>query len=580
MDKALDHAECENAIILSDMTRCQPAEAVDKERKRYHWHAIAYEAEGLSGTMIGASSRMEAPTVTLPLGVTGWHAVYVGIWNPHYAYDGDMLVKVKLTDDPCFQPIWEPEPVLTWPGTVELKEAFFKYADLTGEDLLIAQQSKGNTHKAFVAYVKLVPLSGQEVEAIEKDRARTDTRNLTALNDGNGLFYDAPTTPAELLEEVEQYRYSDVGVLLFAASSGDVVNYPSKITQPWLAGTGDAVTNERFLLLRDSVKALLDKKIVPIEVFADHLHPMGIDVHAMFRMGIIGDIPPSDLWHAENGLVGRRPDLRMIDRDGTPIEKASYALPEVREFMLSLMREVAEWYDIDGINLGWSRGPQFVGYEDVVVKDFMEEYGQDPRDLDEHDYRLERHRAGYLTEFTRQARQMVDEVGRKKGKKIELSAMGYTANVAQNLFYGYDILTWITEDLLDTILLSCPVEAVVLEAIRTHKCKLTTHLMPCSPEATAAPPETARMAQLGYETGVDGFWYWDMNGKQTKPEHWEILRQVGDREQMDAFVKKLPKMKTIPVKTVAGFDVCHTTNRGAARKGYFPPEMLSNYSGG
>ena len=580
MDRVLDYTEIERAVIISDMGRCQPAEALSEDRARHHWHLLPYEAEGLSGTIIGASSRMEAPDVTLPLELSGWHAVYVGIWNPHYAYDGDFMVRVKLTSDPCFQAIADPEPVLEWPGTVELAEAFFKYADLTGEDLVIAQQSKGVAHKAYVAYVKLVPLSAGEVKEIQRERARTDTRILVGLNDGNGLFYRGLTTRQEVLEEIDQYRHSDVGTVLFAAASGDVVNYPSKLTRTWLAETGDNVTNERFKLFRDSLDTLLAHDIIPIQIFAEHLHKMGIDIHAMFRMGIIGDTPPSDLWHDESGLVRRRPDLRMIDRDGTPIEKASYAFPEVREFMLSLMREVIEDYDVDGVNIGWSRGPRFVGYEDIVIKDFVEEYGQDPRDFDENDYRVHCHQAGYLTEFTRQARRLVDEVGQKKGKKIELSAMGYTANVAQNLFYGYDLLAWITEDLLDSILLSCPVESVVLEALRTHKCRLLTHLMPCSPEARADAPETARMAQLGYETGVDGFWYWDINGKQGKPEHWEVLRQVGHKEQMDAFVKKLPKMKRIPMKTVAGFDVCHTTNRGADLKGYFPPEMMSNYSGG
>ena len=41
--------------------------------------------------------------------MTGWHAVYVGFWNPHFVYDGGTTVKVKLNDDPCFIRIQEPE---------------------------------------------------------------------------------------------------------------------------------------------------------------------------------------------------------------------------------------------------------------------------------------------------------------------------------------------------------------------------------------------------------------------------------------------------------------------------------------
>lgn len=84
-----------------------------------------------------------------------------------------------------------------------------------------------------------MPLSREEVQKIEKDRARKDTRLLYALNDDNGLFLNGPTTREDLLEQVEQYRYSDVGALVFAPACGDLVNYPSKIGRPWFADDSD-----------------------------------------------------------------------------------------------------------------------------------------------------------------------------------------------------------------------------------------------------------------------------------------------------------------------------------------------------
>jgi hypothetical protein len=38
----------------------------------------------------------------------------------------------------------------------------------------------------------------------------------------------------------------------------------------------------------------------------------------------------------------------MLAQDGTPMEKASYAFPEVRDYMLSLIREGAETFNVDG----------------------------------------------------------------------------------------------------------------------------------------------------------------------------------------------------------------------------------------
>jgi len=55
--------------------------------------------------------------------------------------------------DPCYQPLSDfnydgaaAAPTL-WDGA-ELQECFFRHADLTGKDLVIAQQSKGEPKKA------------------------------------------------------------------------------------------------------------------------------------------------------------------------------------------------------------------------------------------------------------------------------------------------------------------------------------------------------------------------------------------------------------------------------------------------
>ena len=566
---------------ISDLSNCTPTSVLTKRVKHGHWHLIPYEAEGLSGVMIGAAPMTCAPDVTLPLEASGWHAIHLGFWNPHHDYQGHSRVKLKLTGDPCFQPIMDPAPPLEWPGKCELKEAFFKNADLTGKQLIIAQQSKGcRPHKAYVAYIKLTPLTNGQVAAIQADRANRSTRILYALNDGNGIFYDGPTTAQDLLEEVEQYRHSDVGALLFAVSSGDIVNYPSKIAMPWMADVGDAVGTADRCVLRDSVRTLLDSNVVPVRVMADHCHEMGIGFHAMFRMGIIGDIPPGELWNPHSGFVRRHPELRMLDKDGTPIEKASYAYPEVREFMVSMISELCEAYDVDGVNLGLIRGPHFVGYEDIVVEDFRKQYGIDPRELDENDDRAQQHRASYLNELLRCVRKRLDEIGGKQGGKIELSAMAYTGNYPINLFFGLDVKTWLQERLLDTLFMSLPVEDEVARAVRDANCRLITHLMPNTRDARADEAETLEMALRGFESGVDGFWYWDMNSRQNKPNYWQVLSRTGHRDEVAQMSQSPPRMKTTLLHTVGGYTVNHSTNRGSDERGYWPPEMQPIFSGG
>lgn len=578
MDEQDDCAAERPTVYLTDMSRCRPAAALADACRKHKWQLIPYEGESLRGVMLGANAAVEAPPVTLAPGVSGWHALYLGFWNPHHDYDGALRVKLKLTGAPCFRTISDPAPDIEWNRSA-LKEAFVEYADLGGRDLLIAQHNKGQAHKAYVAYIKLVPLSRADVETIQRDRAARDTRILYAFNDGNGLFYKGPTTREELLEEVEPYRHSDVGALVFSPACGDLVNYPSKIGTTWCDALGDSsVISSENRILHDSCKTLLERGTIPMQVLAEHAHQMGLDFHAQFRMCIQGDAPPHQVRGAGR-LCWRRPDLRMLDRDGTPVEKASYAFPEVRRYMLSLIREVAEEYDIDGVNLSFIRGPQFVGYEQVVVEEFEREYGVDPRTLEEDDIRLQRHRAGYLTEFVREARRLVDEIGRRKARKIELSAGVYNGEASLCLFFGWDVITWLDEGLLDGIFLGGDIDGDVMGAIRRRHCKLIYQLY-SREDPTAKGANETLQALRGFELDVDGLWYWDMNAVQDMPEYWEVLRRIGQKDAVRVFSAERPRMKQIALKTVGGTDICHVTNKGARRRGYGVPEMLYLYSGG
>ncbi|MAE66109.1 MAG: hypothetical protein CMJ18_17700 [Phycisphaeraceae bacterium] len=579
MDPILDFVNDDASVLISDMSRCRPAEALSDRRRNDRWHLIPYTAEAFDGKILGAGTLADVPDVTLPLNASGWHAVLVGIWNPHYAYDGAFRIKLKLEGDEAFQPISEPEPPLEWPGRVEFVEVFFTYADLSGRDLVIRKQSKGRPAHAYVGYARLVPLAVDEVRRIEQHRAATDTRMMYALNDGNGLFYLGPTTREDLLEEVEQYRHSDVRTLVYAASSGDVVGHPSKVAKPWLADAGDGVCSPGHKLLRDSVHGLLDNGIVALEVLGEHVRAMGVEFHVMFRMAIVGDVAPSDLWHAESGLVRKHPEWRMVDIDGTPVEKASYAYPEVRAYMLSLIREVIEDYEVDGVNLGFIRGPHFSAYESISVQDFEKEHGIDPRTIDENDVRAQRHRAGYVTALIREARALTEEVSRKKRRRIELSATAYRGEAAFNLFFDLDLLAWTGEGLVDRLFLTEPFDPDFLDACRDANCRVVM-AVGAGADPMEAMSTIATTALRGHDLPADGFWYWDMNGCQTQPAHWHALRQIGDRARMQEIVESPPVRRTTPLKTVEGLDVCHTTNHGADERGYWPPEMLVCYSGG
>ena len=72
------------AIYLSDMTLCEPAEKLSTTLQPDKWRLIPYGTNIVSGTLLGAASFVEAEEVRLPIQQKGWYQVSLGIWNPHH----------------------------------------------------------------------------------------------------------------------------------------------------------------------------------------------------------------------------------------------------------------------------------------------------------------------------------------------------------------------------------------------------------------------------------------------------------------------------------------------------------------
>ena len=187
-------------VYLADLGRCRPQEALTQRAKRGCWRVLDYDAESVSGAMLMAGPETAAQQVTYPLGLRGWHAVSIGA----YLMPGvTVQLQLKLSDDRAFTILTLPqaEPDWTVHSAVQeqLREMYWKVADLTGQELVISQISwqvtsgdgPGTTKSvdAAIAYVKAVPLTESEVSAVKEDQGRTDIRRLFAHNDGHGPLY-------------------------------------------------------------------------------------------------------------------------------------------------------------------------------------------------------------------------------------------------------------------------------------------------------------------------------------------------------------------------------------------------------
>src|SRR5262249_22297860 len=108
------------------------------------------------------------------------------------------------------------------------------------------------------------------------------------------------------------------------------------------------------------------------------------------------------------------------DRDGVPLTNLSLAFPGVRQYWLGLLREALA-YGVAGVQLHWNRATPFVFFEEPVVQSFQTKYGTDPRTLPEHDQRWQSHCAGFVTQFVREVRSLLDE---RPGRELGVTVYG------------------------------------------------------------------------------------------------------------------------------------------------------------
>ena len=206
-----DWKAADRAIVISDLARCTPAEAlVPMKTQKGRWKVIPYEmTSGYKGKMIWAAPEAGAPEVCFPLKHKGWYAIFVGLFS---ATEVPTLAWLRLDEDLASMKRYSKLNN----GYGCSQEVFFKVARL-GENsrLCIGQQSTGNVSACGITHVKLIPLSAEEIARIEAERKEPKTRVMTATFDGfSDLFFRSPRTKAAVLALIETLRNTDFGTLI------------------------------------------------------------------------------------------------------------------------------------------------------------------------------------------------------------------------------------------------------------------------------------------------------------------------------------------------------------------------------
>ena len=174
---------------------------------------------------------------------------------------------------------------------------------------------------------------------------------------------------------------------------------------------------------------LLDSGTQPLDIIIDQCHRRGMKFIGGFRMndGHAYQAREQGLDIAE--FIASHPEFQLTDlpegEHYTQTEPLDFTHQEVRDFTLGVIEEVADRFEIDGVELCFRDCSYFP-------------HGTAPD------------RAPLMTDLIRQIRDNLDSRSEVIGRKLILGARHY-ATIAECASLGLDAPTWIEEDLLGYI---------------------------------------------------------------------------------------------------------------------------------
>jgi len=425
---------------MDDLFLCDLDQRVDRrlldDEAPDRWRAIRYEADGVSGVMLGAGGSANIPQIEIALGVKGPHRIRVGL----HGFLASSRLRMRLSGDPCCDTL-APHPSLKRVSDPVLHELVWREADLTGRSLILEGGHLSRHFPAALAYIRLEPL-----EALTPDPEVRIGHPMAITEDGFGIFHEfLHHRPEDLLEPLNAIpRDSCMKMLVWGAADGDICNYPTKV------GTcrGSACGAEGLSRLTDNtyfanLRRWKEKGWDSLATVRDYCRTRGWEFHAYVRIEAFATQYPLTLsCGIQSEFFEKNPHLHCRDKDGRAVLRLSYAHPQVQDHMLEILREIAG-YGPDGLCLAFIRGIPLVLYEDVMVDGFRDRHGVDPRAIETDDVRWMRYQAEIINGFMAREKMLL-----RPGQRLSAMVPGNPADCAR---WGLDPVHWVREGLVDDL---------------------------------------------------------------------------------------------------------------------------------
>lgn len=419
--------------ILTDFAAVLPADKASTAARPGIWQLVDYRTAEFSGKLIMANPDVAAPEIAIPLPLQGRYDIYLGFFESYC----DRL-KVKLASDRCYERLAPSFPIAT---TFGFQDVYWRTLELTGEERILIKQD--TNFRAAVGYVL-----ARKAEETPQGHGRY---LLHVTDDGYPSNWGEPDDNEDHAWLVEPLTGLGLQYLSLGIDICGLANYATRHDS--LRIPTEKILNENTFVgeIYKLAMEVVDKEIkegyqVPRRYY-ELVQQQGVQALGYSRMAHIHASPPYDALYST--FYDAHPEFHCIDISGEPVNRLSYAFPEVRQEIIKLFTEQVEMGG-NGVNDVFVRGLPTVCYEQPVRDRFREIYGEDCTALPENDPRAQAVRTEFMTTFMREQRQALDAAG--AGRKINI-LVSVPATRAACEFYGLDIPTWVKEGLIDIL---CP----------------------------------------------------------------------------------------------------------------------------
>ena len=332
-------------------------------------------------------------------------------------------------------------------------------------------------------------------------------KRVIYANDARHFYlfvFDPPMTMEDAWRPIDDVAGTSVDTFVYMVERGDGLFYPSKVGQRFGSDI-QPFDHVAYYHVWYNMQSLIDRGLDPLTVLIDRAHDKGMEFIASVRM---------------TNYLG-------VDKSMLTPEGRGYVHKEIRDAKFAVLKELAQDYQTDGIEMDFSCPP---GGGPAALRE---------EDVDEH--------TSTITDFVRS---VADAVHSRPGSPGVVGARIYPTE-AMNRRAGYDVRQWIEDGSVDYVLpmmytyfildQNMPIDWVLEAAAGTGTSvygMLQPHLADegsGAPERVFASAEQMRAAAMNmWDRGADGLYTYFADW----PHGDGVRRYLTDMGDPDLMVEK------------------------------------------